>query len=202
MLLMYGPAVCPRALVAGDIRSASLAGSTPICALYMSIPDERVRTSASAFATVARAATVAYKLNTNATKISTVSEPSPHMTKTILLAVGPDDDSSVGGSASINSSSLPNAGAQRPEREQREPPDRWSALLGAFSASQYDRSAPLLAGGSSPRSQPVDSYNRTAASIRPHVSRYKSSIPWRLAASTAADSSARPIPWPRYASLT
>src|SRR5215467_11449524 len=108
MLLMYGPNVCPRALVAGDVRSASLAGSTPICALYMSIADERVRTSASAFARVARAATVAYKLNTNATKISTVSEPSPHMTKTILLVVGPDDDSSVGGSASINSSSLPN----------------------------------------------------------------------------------------------
>src|SRR5215468_9418546 len=121
MLPMYGPAVCPRALVAGDIRSASLAGGTPICALYMSIADERCRTSASAFATVARAATVAYKLNTNATKISTVSEPSPHMTKTILLVVGPDDDSSVGGSASINSSSLPNAGAQRPEGEQREP---------------------------------------------------------------------------------
>src|SRR5262249_24946112 len=109
MLLMYGPAVCPRALVAGDVRSASLAGSTPICALYMSIADERVRTSASAFTTVARAATVAYKMNTNATKISTVSEPSPHMTKTILLVVGPDDDFSVGGSASINSSSLPNA---------------------------------------------------------------------------------------------
>ena len=133
---MYGPAVCPRALVAGDIRSASLAGSTPICALYMSIPDERVRTSASAFATVARAATVAYKLNTNATKISTVSEPSPHMTKTILLVVGPDDDSSVGGSASINSSSLPNAGCEQPRESECEPADCSSAMLGIMESEQ------------------------------------------------------------------
>src|SRR5215831_6480520 len=132
MLLMNGPAVCPRALVAGDVRSASLAGGTPICALYMSIADERVRTSASAFATVARAATVAYKLNTNATKISTVSEPSPHMTKTILLVVGPDDDSSVGGSASINSSSLPNSRGHWPEREHRERPVQCTAWFGAL----------------------------------------------------------------------
>jgi len=54
---MNGPAVWPRALVAGESSSANVAGGAPICAWYRSTVDARVFTSIRAFTRVAPAAT-------------------------------------------------------------------------------------------------------------------------------------------------